>query len=224
MSDNNDLLTVQEFASQLEVDKHPSQIYGWTKKGLPFEVVRGKKYIPFVRGLAWIEERKTQSRKTKIQTSIVGGIPGTKQAFVPKIKPGDFLRWDRGNMLGPAYALVQKHDGTLLHLSAEYWPVTIYFSYKDTLRDIATGKVVVVSALEVRNFVLEQLARLDFLAHLVAGPEKAAQLRRVIDEAEILEKDFIRVMNHNRKRKPIAWPSQQIEEENQDESTDYQDV
>lgn len=224
MSDNSDLLTVQEFAYQIEVEKHPSQIYGWMKKGLPFEVVKGKKYIPFTRGLAWIEERKTQSRKTKVQSSIVDGIPGTKQqTFAPRIKPGDFLRWDRGNKLGPAYALVQKHEGQLLHLSAEYWPVTVYFSYKDTLRDIATGKVVVVSAVEVRNFVLEQLSRLDFLTHLVVGPEKAAELKRIIDDARILPDNFIKVMNHNRRRKPIAWPSQQLEE-TQDDSTDYQDV
>jgi len=216
MSDT--LLSVQEFASQLEVDKHASQIYGWMKRGLPFELVDGKKRIPFEKGLAWIQERAAKTRKEKLETRVVEGRLG-KDLHVPGVKPGTFLRWNRGNNLGPAYALVQKKLDGLVQLSVDYRPTPVYLDFKELLRDISKSVVTVVHVTEVTTFLLAQLSRLDFLTRLVVSNDEAEVLLNAIEQSNPLPADYIERMRFDRRRRNIAWPNEVQGEADEEDQT-----
>lgn len=198
MSEDGDtLLTVQEFAFQPEIDKHPSQLYGWMKKGLPVVIQDGKKYIPFKAGLAWIHGREGKIREEKSEQTKLRS----------DLQPGVWLCWDRGNNLGPAYGLLQHFTNGLAVISVEYRTVPVYFSRADLERDLKFGRVRFVHPTEVAAFLLHEVARLDFLAHMVAGPEKARALKDAVLAAEILPPDFVERFKENRYRPAKLWPA-----------------
>lgn len=191
------LLTVREFASQPEVDKHPSQLYGWMKKGLPVVVVDGTKHIPFEAGLEWIQDRTKQTRSEKIERASVRS----------DLQPGTWLRWSRGNNLGPAYGLLQEIAGTLAVISVEYRSTPVYFPMDNLERDVRNGAVTLVHPTEIASFLLHQVSRLDFLVHLLAGHDKAKEIKNAILSTGVLPLDFVERYRENRHRPDKLWPA-----------------
>jgi hypothetical protein len=216
-------LTIAEFATQPEVDKHPSQIYGWLKRGLPVKEIDGKKHIPFEAGLDWVRARAEMSarKKRELAISIVDRPSvGTSRAFIPVVEPGTFLRWSRGTDQGPAYGLVQYETNSLLCIAVEYRAAPVYLSKAGVERDIAKGVVNVVHPTEVISFLLTELARLDFLAHIRLGVEEARKLKRIILSSNVVDPDLVERFRENYLRSPKGWPKDEdLEEEPTDDDS-----
>ncbi len=199
MTEEQAFLTVNQFAAQLEVSKHPSQIYGWIKRGLPFEVRNGKKMIPFDAGVDWMKtnvgvkrERKRESERSDVRMS--------------KVQKGDYVSWSRGNRMGPAYGLITKITPTLLILSVEYRSTTIVFPREQFEQDLEDGVVKLTNATDVASFILQELARLDFLLHMLFGPEEANKVKDAIHSCGVLPANFIEWWHEYRRRPPNVWP------------------
>jgi len=197
MTEEQAFLTVNQFAAQLEVSKHPSQIYGWMKRGLPFEVRSGKKMIPFDAGVDWMQANVGVKRERKtVQRGVIAS----------KMQKGDYVRWSRGNRLGPAYGLITKISTDVLVLSVEYRSATIVLPRGQFELDLRDGVVRLVTATEVASFILQELARLDFLLHMLFGPEEASKVKDAIHSCGVLPADFIEWWHEYRRRPPNVWP------------------
>lgn len=203
MTEEQAFLTVNQFAAQLEVDKHPSQIYGWMKRGLPFEVRNGKKLIPFDLGVAWMKANIGVKRAREQAPTKRGDVI---QSRMSRVQKGDYVSWSRGNRMGPAYGLVTKITPSLLVLSVEYRSTTIVLPREQFERDLRDGVVKLTNATDVASFILQELARLDFLLHMVFGPEEAGKVKDAIHSCGVLPANFIEWWHEYRRRPPNVWP------------------
>jgi hypothetical protein len=203
-------LSVPQFAAQPEVDKHPSQIYGWLKRGLPFEMQQGQKRIEFSAGLAWIQERQSMSRSAKRAVAATSGVAGRGKisATFADVNKGDYLKWDRQNGLGPAYAMVTGFSDGLAILSVEYRSRPVYFEKGRLLKDISKGLVKIVHPTEVFSFLLEQISRLDFFVHTFVGPEKAKEFSLLVKESGVVPLGLAERFHAFSTRPSAGWPGE----------------
>lgn len=201
-------LSVPQFAAQPEVDKHPSQIYGWLKRGLPFEMVDGQKRINFKAGVEWIQERQSMTRQAKVDRARTVGVAGRGilSKVVADVEAGAYLRWDRQNDLGPAYAMVTGFTGGLVILSVEYRSCPVYFGKEQLLRDISKGVVRIVHPTEVYSFLLQEISRLDFFVHTFVGPEKGREFSLLLRDCELIPLDLAERFHGFSRRPRNAWP------------------
>ena len=212
------MLTVAEFVSQPEVEelaRHASQIYGFIKKGMPCSKEGGTTLIPFDEGYAWLQEYKRTSKRargTTLKYKVTNGSApeqrlgrGTSHTS-DDLEVGTYLRWDRGNKLGPAYGRVYKLLDTLVCVTVEYRTRPVYLAREQTSHDLRTGEVIIVSPVEVRAFLLHQFSRLDFLLYMSKGREVAREIKELILEKEVLDPDFVDVFHEAEFKR---WPKEE---------------
>lgn len=177
-------LKVDEFAYQDEVGKKPSQIYQWINKSdFPHRLSdKGTKEVPFYAGLKWIEERKTYTRVYQTK-------PGPKRfmGYTPKV--GDYLKWDRENKLGFAYGRVYKLNKTLACIVVEYRTRPVYLPLDQLRRDVASGVVKVTNEVDVAAFLLQTVARIEFLVAIRHNVAKAHEVKQLLIDMQLVNTD-----------------------------------
>lgn len=221
-TDDDALLSVPEFATQPEIDKHPSQVYGWMKRGLPVVVIDGQKRIPWDAGLKWFEEWQAQKGSSQ-------GRPTTTRRKLA-VEVGQFLRWHRGNRRGPGYGIIRKITGRMVWISAEYRVNPLGWSLDELERNLDDGTVVLVTATEVAAFLVHQFSRLDFLVCMVSGTEKAHKLKDAIYATEVLPPRLFEVYCEEGYREGHRWTGdkwltdEELEETLSEKSQSDQDI